>query len=113
VIPIQPGRAGTRAAPVLSGALLLIATELELARIVALADNGHTQAFPEPRAEHYNRVPIRLNPFGGQFHVVRARADYADLLGAKLVAIDGTDLPALRAAAHSNSHRTTWSWTCA
>src|SRR5262245_18961030 len=30
--------------------------ELELARIVALADNGHTVYFPGPRSRRYNRL---------------------------------------------------------
>ena len=39
--------------------------ELELARIVALADNGHTNFFPGPRSRRYNRIgEVRLAPFG-------------------------------------------------
>ena len=34
------------------------AFELELSRIVALADNGHTNLIGVIRAQHYNRVPI-------------------------------------------------------
>ncbi|HET8948779.1 MAG TPA: hypothetical protein VFQ07_17505, partial [Candidatus Polarisedimenticolia bacterium] len=34
-----------------------VAFELELARIVALADNGHTSAFAGPRSRRFNRVP--------------------------------------------------------
>ena len=72
--------------------------ELELARIVALADNGHTVAFPNTRSNHFNRVPIRLTVFGDDFRVLRASATSTDLLGARLVAIDGHALIDLRAA---------------
>ena len=34
--------------------------EVEIARIAALADNGHTDAFPAYRAARYNRAPIRV-----------------------------------------------------
>jgi hypothetical protein len=36
--------------------------EIEIARIVALADNGHTNAAALPRARRHNRVPIRWCP---------------------------------------------------
>jgi len=75
--------------------------ELELARIVALVDNGHSMAFAGPRARRYNRVPLRLSPFGTDFHVLRAAAAHADLLGARLVAIDGRDLADLRSLART------------
>jgi hypothetical protein len=75
--------------------------ELELARIVALADNAHTVAFPGPRSRRYDRVEIRLVPFGEEFHVVRARAADADLLGARLVAVDDRPVAGLRAAARA------------
>src|SRR5690348_11316268 len=45
--------------------------ELTLARIVALADNGHTIAAPGIRAQHYNRVPLRLVPLGTELRVLR------------------------------------------
>jgi hypothetical protein len=77
------------------------AFELEVARIVALADNGHTSAFAGPRSRHFNRVPLRLEPFGERFFVVRATAPLADLLGAELTGIDGHATAELRAAARS------------
>lgn len=75
--------------------------ELELSRIVALADNGHTAAFPWPRAARYNRIPLRLAAFGEDFYVVRAPAQNADLLGARLTTIDGHDIAELRTASRS------------
>ena len=74
--------------------------ELEIARIVALADNGHTNASALVRARRHNRVAIRLAPFIGDFYVLRARGDNADVLGARLVSIDGQPVAKLREIAH-------------
>lgn len=97
---------------------------VELCRITALADNGHTQCLPagvgravctryadlvaenspwcdlrDPDFEvpEFGRVQIGLRPFGDDFHVVRVPAEHADLLGAKLVAVDGKPIETLRA----------------
>jgi len=76
--------------------------ELELARIVALADNGHTAYFPGPRSRRYNRImDVRLAPFGEDFYVLRATPANADLLGARLIAIDGRPIAQVRTAARS------------
>lgn len=76
--------------------------ELELARIVALADNGHTAYFPGPRSRRFNRVAdIRLAPFGEDFYVLRTTDAQADLLGARLVAIDGHPIADVRAVART------------
>ncbi len=96
---------------------------VELCRITALADNGHTQCLPhgvgrivctryadlvdenspwcnlqEPDFEvpAFGRVPISFRPFGEDFHVVRVRAEHADLLGAKLLAVDDKPIETLR-----------------
>ncbi len=73
--------------------------ELELARIAALADNGHTHYVLHLIAQKYNRVPLRLIVFGEDFYVARASTANADLLGARLVGIDGKPVAVLRAAA--------------
>jgi len=75
--------------------------DLELARIVALADNGHTAAFGAPRSRRYNRVPVRLVPFGEDFFVLRVDPANEDLLSAKLIAIDGRPIETLRTLARS------------
>src|SRR5512134_2319307 len=75
--------------------------ELELARIVALADNGHTVAFPGPRSRRYDRIGIRLVPFGEDFYVLRARESDTELLGARLVAIDDRPIADLRRVART------------
>src|SRR5205085_1817900 len=72
--------------------------ELELARIVALADNGHTHYLLHSISRYYPRAPIRLGVFGQDFYVLRATRANADLLGARLVSIDGHPVAQLRAS---------------
>jgi hypothetical protein len=86
-----------------AGELDATAFALALAKVVALADNGHSLSYGGPRLARSNRVEIRLAPFGLDFHVLRTRSADVELLGARLVAIDSTPLAQLRAAAHSLS----------
>ncbi|HVI57903.1 MAG TPA: hypothetical protein VM619_03380 [Luteimonas sp.] len=89
---------------------------VELCRIAALADNAHTQCLPngagrdicqgvsalgfsrrpwcQPGApDHqipdFNTVPIAFFPFGKDFNVVGVEENDSDLLGARLVAVEG------------------------
>ena len=82
--------------------------ELELARIVALADNAHTGSPAGFRSRRYARVPLRFVPLGDQFYVLRADTTNADLLGARVVAIDGKPIRDVRSVAH-----TLWGGTAA
>jgi hypothetical protein len=82
-------------------ALSAIHFELELARIVALADNGHSNSPASLRSRRYTRIPLRLVPFGEQFYVLRADTANADLLGARLVAVDGMPIRDVQATAHT------------
>ncbi|WP_395645135.1 hypothetical protein [Terricaulis sp.] len=85
-----------------AGAVSQAYFELELARIVALADNGHTAYFPGPRSRRFNRIDgVRLAPLGEDFFVLRATEGNADLLGARLVAVDGHPIADVRAVARS------------
>jgi len=74
---------------------------LELAQLMALADNGHSLSYPSPRVHRSNRVALRLAPFEDDFYVLRARAAQRDLLGARLLAIDGVPIERLREAART------------
>lgn len=74
---------------------------LSLAQIVALADNGHTLTINRGNGDGFRRVGIRLAPFGQEFFVLRATDEHADLLGARLVAIDGIPVRQLRDSAHT------------
>ena len=78
-----------------------VAFALAMAQVAALADNGHTLAGAGRRVEAANRVPIRLVPFGDDFHVVRARVPHLRRVGARLLAIDDVPLQRLRQAAHT------------
>jgi hypothetical protein len=76
---------------------------LEMSRIVALADNGHTRLNAAVRARKFNRVEVRLVPFGEDFHVLWARPENADILGGRLLAIDGHAIEELKIAGRSLS----------
>ena len=75
--------------------------ELELARIVALADNGHTNSPGSLRSRRFSRVPLRFAPFGDQFYILRSDPANGDLLGARLLAIDGKPVKDVRSVAHT------------
>jgi hypothetical protein len=75
--------------------------DLELAQIAALADNGHTHYVLGSISRYYNRVPTRLGVFGEDFYVLRASGGNDDLLGARLVSIDGHPVADLRRAGRS------------
>lgn len=96
---------------------------VELCRITALADNAHTQCMPhyvgrivcerfaaliakdspwcnlrEPdfKVPDFTRLSIGFQPFGEDFHVVRVASESSDLLGAKLLSIDGKPIESIR-----------------
>jgi hypothetical protein len=65
------------------------AFDLAIARMIALADNGHSTVIMGPFSRHHNRLPCRLYKFADGFFVLRARPACTDLLGARVVSIDG------------------------
>jgi hypothetical protein len=96
---------------------------VELCRIAALADNAHTQCLPrwvgrdlcekvaamggakppwcrlqDPDFEipDFQNVSLALMPFGEQFHVIGVQTPNADLLGSRLVAVDGKPIDRIR-----------------
>ena len=71
---------------------------LTLSQIAALADNGHSGVFFRGRSPDLGRVGVRLHSFAGEFIVVQAEAERAELLGGRLVAIDSTPIAKLREA---------------
>jgi len=77
--------ASDKAAP---GPLSPAQFDLAIMRMVALADNGHSQVFRGPLSRANNRLPCRLYHFADGYFVVRAHAACTPLLGAKLVAMD-------------------------
>ena len=61
-----------------------------LMEIVALADNGHTRLGPSQKdSQQQPELPIRVTLFADGLYVMRAQDADADLLGAKVEAVDG------------------------
>ena len=65
-----------------------------LMEITALADNGHTRLGYDPGAEPME-LPVRVAAFSDGIYVMHATRPYADLLGGKLVSIDGHPIDAV------------------
>ena len=63
--------------------------ELAITRMVGLADNGHSSDYPGAFRRHHDKLPCMLYHFSDGYYVVRARPACQDLLGAKLLTIDG------------------------
>jgi hypothetical protein len=78
-----------------------LAFELQLSRVVALADNGHSLLRPGSRIRRTNRVGVRLLPLSDGVLVAHATRDLADLLGASLVSIG--ELPVERLLAENRA----------
>ncbi len=65
--------------------------------LVRSIGDGHTN-IPDLEASLYQRRwPIRMRLFQGRLHVIEAREDFGELLGAGIIGIDGLDLPTLLA----------------
>lgn len=62
---------------------------VEVARLTALADYGHTNAVIYFGKGAFRSLRIRLGYFADGLFVVKAREDQVDLLGARLLAVDG------------------------
>lgn len=72
--------------------------ELEVARIVALADNGHTAYFPAQFTLRYPRSPVRLGLFADGLFIIAAPGDHAPALGKAVATVNGRDWRELRSA---------------
>jgi hypothetical protein len=84
-----------------SASLSDLAFELQLSRVVALADNGHSLLRPGARIGRTNRVGVRLLPLSDGLLVAHATRGDEDLLGASLVAIG--ELPVERLLAENRT----------
>ena len=62
---------------------------LRVAEIAALADNAHTSISEDALRKNTPRLPLRTYWFPDGLHVLRAGDGQADLLGARIDAIDG------------------------
>ena len=63
--------------------------ELQVARVVALADNGHSSIWSGSRSGRMNRLPVRLILLADGVFVVRAKGFGVPTLGMRVDAIDG------------------------
>ena len=63
--------------------------ELGVARMVALADNGHSKVYPGGFRRRHNSLPCLLYHFSDGYYIVRARLACQALLGGRLLGIDG------------------------
>jgi hypothetical protein len=59
-----------------------------LMRVLALADNGHTHINSDDKLQP-QMLPIGVRLFSDGLYVLAARPDYGDILGGRVVAIDG------------------------
>jgi hypothetical protein len=74
---------------------------IELCRIAALADDGHTACDLRNLTEKFDSVPLRLASFGDELYVVGASAGNEDLLGTRVSGIDGRPIGVARDGAES------------
>jgi hypothetical protein len=78
------GRLREKAATLDRGRLLM-----GVAKALAVADNPHTNVERAYWRAYLNSAPVRLEWFDEGLFVVRARKEYAQLLGSRVVALDG------------------------
>ncbi|HEY2782278.1 MAG TPA: hypothetical protein VGI90_15965 [Steroidobacteraceae bacterium] len=62
--------------------------ELQVARVVALADNGHSTIWTDPRSNRVNRLPIRLVLLADGVFVARAKGAGVPALGMRIDSFD-------------------------
>jgi len=68
---------------------------LEIMKLVALINDGHTWLLPHQSALNYEIFPLRLYQFSDGFFVTDAIAEYQSAIGLELVAIGKTDIEAI------------------
>jgi hypothetical protein len=76
-----------------AGSTSSVAFSIEICRIAALADNGHSIC-----SIRGNGVGLVFSPIGEGFYVLRATSESKDLLGAQLLAIDRHSMERTRGA---------------
>lgn len=72
--------------------------ELEAAHIAALADNGHSVLLPPQWPSRYRRSPVHFGLFSDGLLVVSAPADRRQLVGRRVLRINGRDWREIRSA---------------
>ena len=72
--------------------------ELEAAHIAALADNGHSVLLPPQWPSRYRRSPVHFGLFADGLYVVAAPAERRQLVGRRVLRINGHDWREIRTA---------------
>jgi hypothetical protein len=72
------------------------AFQLAVARIAALTRNGHTMLLPGLWPHQFNRTPLHYCLFADGLFVIHTPKAMHDLLGARVLSIDGRNVEALR-----------------
>ena len=72
-----------------AGQMTAIRFDLEVAGLVALANNFDTELDESSLRLRLKRLPVRMAPFADGVYIVKATAAFADLLGARVTAIGG------------------------
>jgi hypothetical protein len=70
-------------------ALSTAAHYLRARALVALADNGHTGVEATPTFRQFNRSGVDVYPFSDGLFIVRAHQSRAELVGQRLIAVEG------------------------
>lgn len=92
---LQQAKALREQALAKAGTLTPAQFDLSVARIVALADNGHSRVHPGPLSRLNNHIACHLYHFDDGYYVLRARGACEPLLGLKIEAIDDQPIDAL------------------
>ncbi|WP_395077174.1 S41 family peptidase, partial [Hyphococcus sp.] len=71
---------------------------LGVMRAAAISGNGHTNASKTPAYTQFNNVGVKLYWFADGLYVVRAVNKFADLVGARIISIEGTPVEAVNTA---------------
>lgn len=71
------------------------AIKLALVRLVASLGDGHTELSPSSGKDHPLTLPLGFYIFDDGVHVISAAPRYKSLLGAKIIAVDGTPIGAI------------------
>lgn len=74
------------------------AFQLAVAHIAALTHNGHTMLVSGGWMFEFNRIPLRAHVFADEMRIVHAPEAMRELVGARVVSIDGHSADALRQA---------------
>lgn len=74
------------------------ALEMEVARLAALSGNGHSNALGVSMGHGVAALPLRLGWFRDGLYVLKTAPELVDLLGARVVAVDGKTPQAVLAA---------------